>query len=241
MSKRSPRLQFTDEERAAPELQKVITKADKAADKLEKAEARIPKKTVKVKERVLDKKTGKITTKLSFEELDKKPPSKLTHAATAVPIYSVSVAAHREIRQSEDDNVGVESAHKLEEARSHGDLSENAEYDEAKREQAENALLIEKLSKELENVEIIDVTGLKTNKVALGLCILVHDRKFREDVEYQIVGTKEANPMEGRISDESPVGQALMGHKVGDVVEVVTPAGKSNFEILKISKPKKKK
>lgn len=135
----------------------------------------------------------------------------------------------------------VEIAQKLEEARSHGDLSENAEYDEAKREQAENALLIEKLSKELENVEIIDVTGLKTNKVALGLCVLVHDRKFREDVEYQIVGTKEANPMEGRISDESPVGQALMGHKVGDVVEVVTPAGKSNFEILKISKPKKKK
>ena len=115
MSKRSPRLQFTDEERASPELQKVIKKADKAADKLEKAEARIPKKTVKVKERVLDEKTGKITTKLSFEELDKKPPSKLTHAATAVPINSVSVAAHREIHQSEDDNVGVESAHKIEE------------------------------------------------------------------------------------------------------------------------------
>ena len=116
MSKRSPRLQFTEEERASPELQKVITKADKAADKLEKAEARIPKKTVKVKERVLDEKTGKITTKLSFEELDKKPLSKLTHAAAAVPINSVSVAAHREIHQSEDDNVGVESAHKLEEA-----------------------------------------------------------------------------------------------------------------------------
>lgn len=116
MSKRSPRLQFTDEERASPELQKVIKKADKAADKLEKAEARIPKKTVKVKERVLDEKTGKITTKLSFEELDKKPPSKLTHTAATVPINSVSVAAHREIHQSEDDNVGVESAHKLEEA-----------------------------------------------------------------------------------------------------------------------------
>ena len=116
MSKRSPRLQFTEEERASPELQRTIKKADKAADKLEKAEAKIPKKTVKVKERVLDEKTGKITTKLSFEELDKKPPSKLTHAAATVPINSVSVAAHREIRQSEDDNVGVESAHKLEEA-----------------------------------------------------------------------------------------------------------------------------
>ena len=135
----------------------------------------------------------------------------------------------------------VEIAKKLEEARSHGDLSENAEYDEAKREQADNALLIDKLTAELENVEIIDVSGIKTNKVALGLCVLVHDKKFREDVEYQIVGTKEANPMENRISDESPVGQALMGHKVGDIVEVVTPAGKSKFEILKISKPKKKK
>ena len=116
MGKRSPRLQFTDEERAAPELKKAIRKADKAADKLEKAEARIPKKTVKAKERALDEKTGRIKTRLTFEELDKKPPSKLTHAATAVPINSVSVAAHREIRQSEDDNVGVESAHKLEEA-----------------------------------------------------------------------------------------------------------------------------
>ena len=116
MSKRSPRLQFTEEERASPELQRTIKKADKAADKLEKAEAKIPKKAVKVKERVLDEKTGKITTKLSFEELNKKPPSKLTHAAAAVPVSSVSVAAHREIHQSEDDNVGVESAHKLEEA-----------------------------------------------------------------------------------------------------------------------------
>lgn len=116
MSKRSLRLQFTEEERASPELQRTIKKADKAADKLDKAEAKIPKKTVKVKERVLDEKTGKITTKLSFEKLDKKPPSKLTHAAATVPINSVSVAAHREIQQSEDDNVGIESAHKLEEA-----------------------------------------------------------------------------------------------------------------------------
>ena len=102
MSKRSPRLQFTEEERASPELQRTIKKADKAADKLEKAEAKIPKKAVKVKKSVLDEKTGKITTKLSFEELDKKPPSKLTHVATTVPVNSVSVSAHREIHQSDD-------------------------------------------------------------------------------------------------------------------------------------------
>ena len=116
MSKRSPRLQFTDEERAAPELKKAIQKADKKADKLDKAEAKIPKKTVKRKERVVDAE-GKVTTRLYFEEVDKKkPPSKLTHAATAAPINSALATTHREIRQSEEDNVGVESAHRIEEA-----------------------------------------------------------------------------------------------------------------------------
>ena len=115
MSKRSPRLQFTDEERAAPELKKAIQKADKKADKLDKAEAKIPKKTVKRKERVVDAE-GKVTTRLYFEEVDKKkPPSKLTHAATVAPINSALATAHREIRQSEEDNVGVESAHRIEE------------------------------------------------------------------------------------------------------------------------------
>ena len=115
MSKRSPRLQFTDEERAAPELKKAIQKADKKADKLDKAEAKIPKKTVKRKERVVDAE-GKVTTRLYFEEVDKKkPPSKLTHATTAAPINSALATAHREIRQSEEDNVGLESAHRIEE------------------------------------------------------------------------------------------------------------------------------
>ena len=115
MSKRSPRLQFSDEERAAPELKKAIQKADKKADKLDKAEAKIPKKTVKHKERVVDAE-GRVTTRLYFEEVDKKkPPSKLSHAVTAAPINSVVSTAHREVRQSEDDNVGVESAHKVEE------------------------------------------------------------------------------------------------------------------------------
>ena len=115
MSKRSPRLQFSDEERAAPELKKAIQKADKKADKLDKAEAKIPKKTVKHKERVVDAE-GRVSTRLYFEEVDKKkPPSKLSHAVTAAPINSVVTTAHREVRQSEDDNVGVESAHKVEE------------------------------------------------------------------------------------------------------------------------------
>lgn len=115
MSKRSPRLQFTDEERAAPELEKVIRKADKAADKLDKAKAKIPKKTVKRKERVVDG-DGKVTVRLHFEEVEKKAPSKLAHSVTDAPLNVVLASAHREVRESEEDNVGVESAHKLEEA-----------------------------------------------------------------------------------------------------------------------------
>lgn len=116
MSKRSPRLQFTDEERASPELKKAIQKADKKADKLDKAEAKIPKKTVKRTERVVDAE-GRVTTRLHFEEVDKKkPPSKLTHSLTDAPLNTVLATAHRQVRESEDDNVGVEGAHKLEQA-----------------------------------------------------------------------------------------------------------------------------
>ena len=116
MSKRSPRLQFSDEERASPELKKVIQKADKKADKLDKAEAKIPKKTVKRKERVVGE-DGKVTVKLHFEEVDKKKPtSKLTHSVTDAPLNTVLATAHRQVRESEDDNVGVEGAHKLEQA-----------------------------------------------------------------------------------------------------------------------------
>lgn len=115
MGKRSPRLQFTEEERSAPELEKVIRKADKQADRLDKAEAKIPKKTVKVKERVVDSQ-GRVTTRLHFEEVDKKkPPSKLSHAVTAAPANAVMATAHRRIREIEEDNVGTESAHKMEE------------------------------------------------------------------------------------------------------------------------------
>ena len=114
--KREPRLQFTDAERAAPELEKPIRKAEKAAAKADAAQAKIPKKTVKVKERNLDPATGKVTTRLKFEEIDKKkPPSKLTHTLRDAPGDTVAGALHREVAKSGEDNVGVESAHKLEE------------------------------------------------------------------------------------------------------------------------------
>ncbi|WP_455614842.1 C40 family peptidase [Eisenbergiella sp.] len=108
----NPRLQFTDAERADPELEKPIRKAEKAADRADRADAKIPKK----KERVVDPGTGKVTTRLKFEEIDKKkPPSKLAHAVRDAPGNTVLAAAHREIGKDEDDNVGVQSAHKLEE------------------------------------------------------------------------------------------------------------------------------
>lgn len=114
MAKRTPRLQFTEEERAAPALEKVIRKADKAADKLEKAEAKIPKKTVKVKARVVDADTGKVTTRLFFEEVDKKrPPSKLSHLAEKAPLDTVRGAVHRKLREDNDGNSGTEAANTL--------------------------------------------------------------------------------------------------------------------------------
>jgi len=114
MAKRSPRLIFTEEERALPELERAVRKADRAAVKLEKAEAKIPKKTVKVKKRVVDSENGKVTTRLFFEEADKKrPPSKLAHAARKAPLDTVRSAVHRKLREEGDDNPGTEAANTL--------------------------------------------------------------------------------------------------------------------------------
>ena len=117
MAKRAPRLQFTDEELSVPEVRKAAQKADRRADKLEKREAKIPKKAVKTEARVIDPDTGKVTTRVFVSEAEKKrPPSKLTHAVSDAPGAALSSVAHREIRSAEEDNVGVESAHKLEKA-----------------------------------------------------------------------------------------------------------------------------
>ncbi len=115
--KREPRLQFSDADFAEPKLEKSIKRAKKAAAKADKAQAKIPKKTVVKKERGFDPATGKVKTQLRFEEVDKKkPPSKLTHAVQDAPANFVLSQVHREVRQSEDDNVGVEAAHKVEQA-----------------------------------------------------------------------------------------------------------------------------
>ena len=119
--KREPRLQFSDADLAEPKLEKPIKRVKKAAAKADKAQAKIPKKTVVKKERGFDPATGKVKTQLRFEEVveevdKKKPPSKLTHAVRDAPANFVLSQVHREVRQSEDDNVGVEAAHKVEQA-----------------------------------------------------------------------------------------------------------------------------
>ena len=115
--KREPRLQFSDADLAEPKLEKPIKRVKKAAAKADKAQAKIPKKTVVKKERGFDPATGKVKTQLRFEEVDKKkPPSKLTHAVRDAPANLVLSQVHREVAQSEDDNVGVEAAHKVEQA-----------------------------------------------------------------------------------------------------------------------------
>ena len=115
--KREPRLQFSDADLAEPKLEKPIKRVKKAEAKADKAQAKIPKKTVVKRERGFDPATGKVKTQLRFEEVDKKkPPSKLTHAVQDAPANLILSQVHREVRQSEDDNVGVEAAHKVEQA-----------------------------------------------------------------------------------------------------------------------------
>ena len=115
--KREPRLQFSDADLAEPKLEKPIKRVKKAVAKADKAQAKIPKKTVVKKERGFDPASGKVKTQLRFEEVDKKkPPSKLTHAMQDAPANLILSQVHREVRQSEDDNVGVEAAHKVEQA-----------------------------------------------------------------------------------------------------------------------------
>ena len=127
-----------------------------------------------------------------------------------------------------------EITEKIKVALGYGDLSENSEYDEAKNDQAFNEGRIIQLENMLKNAVVVDESEIPTDKVSVGSIIKVMDYEFDEDVEYAIVGSAEADPMNFKISNESPVGSALLGKKVGDVVEVTVPSGVSKFEILEI-------
>ena len=128
-------------------------------------------------------------------------------------------------------------AEKIKEARSFGDLSENAEYDEAMNEQAKMEARIARLDEQLSNAIILDEEDLSTEVVGAGSRVKLKDVKFDEMVEYQILGQSQSNPDRGIISDQSPIGKALLGHRVGDTVSVEVPSGAVlSFEILSISK-----
>ena len=129
-----------------------------------------------------------------------------------------------------------EVAQKIKEARELGDLSENAEYDAAKDEQRDIETRIEELEKILKNVEVVDEDEVDLNKVSVGCTVKILDIEENEELEYKIVGSSEANSLAGKISNESPVGKALINSKVGDTVSVETQVGVFSYKILSIEK-----
>ena len=130
-----------------------------------------------------------------------------------------------------------EVAQKIKEDREQGDLSENAEYDAAKDEQRDIEARIEELEKILKNVEVVDEEDVTADRVMIGSSVRIYDVEFDEELSYKIVGSTEANSIKGKISNESPVGKALMGAVVGENVTVHTPAGESVFKVLEITAP----
>ena len=129
-----------------------------------------------------------------------------------------------------------EVAAKIKEAREQGDLSENAEYDAAKDEQRDIEARIEELEKILKNAEIVVEDDVDLEKINIGCTVDVYDREFEEEMEFKIVGSTEANSLAGKISNESPVGAALIGSKVGETIVVETISGDLEFKILEIAR-----
>ena len=129
-----------------------------------------------------------------------------------------------------------EVAQKIKEAREQGDLSENAEYDAAKDEQRDIEARIEEIEKILKNADVVDEEEVDLDKISVGCTVLLYDVEFEEEVEYKIVGSTEANSLSGKISNESPLGKALLGHGVGDEIVVEAQAGNMEYKVLKIDR-----
>ena len=121
-------------------------------------------------------------------------------------------------------------------ARGFGDLSENAEYDEARNEQAKVEARIQELEALIENAEIIDETNMDVRSISLGSVVKLYDEDFDEEITYSIVGSNQADPLEKKISDQSPIGRALMGKKAGESVTVTAPAGELHFKVLEVTR-----
>ena len=129
-----------------------------------------------------------------------------------------------------------EVAQKIKEAREQGDLSENAEYDAAKDEQRDIEARIEEIEKILKNADVVDEEEVDLDKISVGCTVLLYDVEFEEEVEYKIVGSTEANSLSGKISNESPLGKALLGKSVGDEIVVEAQAGTMEYKVLKIDR-----
>lgn len=127
-----------------------------------------------------------------------------------------------------------EVADRIKQALDFGDISENSEYDQAKNEQAQLEERIAKIENTLANAVLIDEKDIKTDEISVGSKVLVKDIEYNEEMEYSIVGSAEANPHEGKISNESPLGSSLLGKRSGDIVQVKVPDGHIEYEILSI-------
>lgn len=153
-----------------------------------------------------------------------------------------NILTYAGLKQYEDElqNLKVvkrkEVAQKIKEAREQGDLSENAEYDAAKDEQREIELRIEELEKLLKNAEVVVEEEIDLDKINVGCKVKVYDMEFDEEMEFFIVGSTEANSLQNKISNEAPVGKALMGKSVGDVVDVETQMGIIQYKVLEIQR-----
>ena len=133
-------------------------------------------------------------------------------------------------------NKRKEVAEKIKEAREQGDLSENAEYDAAKDEQRDIEARIEEIEKILKNAEVVVEDEVDLGTISVGCKVKVHDMEYNEDMEFKLVGSTEANSLQGKISNESPVGKALIGAKMGDIVNVEMPSGVMQYKVLDIQR-----
>ncbi|MSS64335.1 transcription elongation factor GreA [Velocimicrobium porci] len=153
-----------------------------------------------------------------------------------------NILTYEGLRQLEEElqdlkvNKRREVAQKIKEAREQGDLSENAEYDAAKDEQRDIEARIEEIDKILRNAEVVVEEDVDVDKISIGCKVRIMDLEYDEELEYKIVGSTEANSLKGKISNESPVGRALIGAKVGETITVETQAGDIQYKILEIQK-----
>ncbi|NLK29205.1 MAG: transcription elongation factor GreA [Clostridiales bacterium] len=152
------------------------------------------------------------------------------------------ILTYEGLRQLEDElhdlkvNKRKEVAQKIKEAREQGDLSENAEYDAAKDEQRDIEARIEEIDRILRNAEVVLEDEVDVDVINIGCRVKIFDMEYDEELEYKIVGSAEANSLKGRISNESPLGMALLGKREGDVVDVETHSGTIQYKILEIQK-----